>query len=196
MLEPQWLEALQRLWEEGERHDAVALERAHKNLFITPDTGRFLYQLVRSLRPTRVLEVGTSAGYSTLWLALALRDRSASHLKSLDIDPARQAQASANLARFGLAGRVSLLGTDAGPWLAAAQTNSLDFIFLDADRSRYVGYWPHLQRLLVPGGLLVMDNALSHATECAEFVDAVIATKGYLAETYPIGKGQFVIVKD
>ncbi len=195
MLKKDWLDALQAIWEEGERQDAVATERSRKNLFITPDTGRFLYQLVRSKNPAQVLEIGTSNGYSTLWLALALRDQPGL-ITSLDILAAKQAQASANLERFGLAGKVSLELTDAGDWLRAAPDASIDLVFLDADRSRYAEYWPDLQRVLRKGGLIVVDNVLSHADECAEFIGQVLATNGYLAETYPIGKGQFVIVKD
>ena len=69
-------------------------------------------------------------------------------------------------------------------------------MFLDADRGRYTDLWQQIQRVLRPGGLVVMDNALSHPEECAPFIEQVHATEGYLAQTYPIGKGQFVILKD
>ncbi len=55
---------------------------------------------------------------------------------------------------------------------------------------------PGQGRVLRPGGMLVMDNAQSHQDECRDFVGQVLATDGYLAETYTIGKGQFVILKD
>ncbi|WP_280955264.1 hypothetical protein [Paludibacterium denitrificans] len=80
--------------------------------------------------------------------------------------------------------------------MAETPDNSPDLIFLDADRSRYCSYWPDIQRVLRPQGLLIMDNALSHQDECGDFVRLVLASEGYLAETYGIGKGQFVILKD
>lgn len=186
---------LHAIWEQGEQHDAVTPERALKNLFITPDTGHFLYQLLRHANPGQVLEIGTSNGYSTLWLALALRDRDG-RISSLDILPAKQQQAARHLQDFALQHKVDLHCQDAAAYLQAATSGSVDVVFLDADRGRYVDYWPDLCRVLRRGGLIVVDNVLSHAGECADFIRLVLATEGYLAETYQIGKGQFVIVKD
>ena len=195
MLSSALFDRLQTIWEQGEHHDEQTTERALKNLFITPDTGRFLYQLLRHANPRRVLEIGTANGYSTLWLALALRDREGM-ITSLDILPAKQQQATAHLQEFSLEHKVQLRCEDAGQYLLAEADCSVDLVFLDADRSRYAGYWPALCRVLRPGGLIVVDNVLSHAAECADFIRQVLATEGYLAETYQIGKGQFVIVKD
>ena len=186
---------LNAIWEQGDQHDAVTTERALKSLFITPDTGRFLYQLVRHAKSQQVLEIGTSNGYSTLWLALALRDPDGT-VTSLDILPAKQQQAAQHLQDFALLHKVDLHCQDAAAYLHAAAAGSVDMVFLDADRSQYVEYWPDLCRILRAGGLIVVDNVLSHAAECADFIRLVLATEGYLAETYQIGKGQFVIVKD
>jgi len=195
MLSSALFDRLQAIWEQGEHHDEQTTERALKNLFITPDTGRFLYQLLRHANPRQVLEIGTSNGYSTLWLALALRDR-AGRICSLDILPAKQQQAARHLQDFSLHHKVDLHCLDAAAYLQTAAAGSVDVVFLDADRSRYVDYWPDLGRILRQGGLIVVDNVLSHAGECADFIRLVLATEGYLAETYQIGKGQFVIVKD
>ncbi|OWY40216.1 methyltransferase [Xenophilus sp. AP218F] len=195
MLDKDTLRRLRFDWEEGERHDAAAPTRAEKRLNITLDTGKFLYQLARAARAEEILEIGTSNGYSAVWLALALAGR-AGRLRSADLSADKQRQAAATLAGYGVADRVELLCADAGALLRKMDDASVDFIFLDADRSRYVGYWPDLARILRSGGLLVMDNALSHPAECADFIGLALASEGYLAETYGIGKGQFVIVKD
>jgi predicted O-methyltransferase YrrM len=115
---------------------------------------------------------------------------------TVDSSAHKTALARATLDAFGLHDVVSLRTGDAFSLLADANDESVDLLFLDADRARYQGYWPEITRILAPGGLVVMDNALSHAAECADFIAAVLATHGYLAETYPIGKGQFVILKD
>ncbi|SMF49650.1 O-methyltransferase [Pseudogulbenkiania subflava] len=195
MLEAEALGKLQALWEEGERHDAHCTERREKCLNITMDTGRFLYQLVRFSGSRHILEIGTSNGFSTIWLALATR-ASGGRVISLDVLAAKQQRARENLASFGVESRVELVLADATDWLAGAPPASIDLLFLDAERRHYPSYWPDIQRVLRPGGLVVMDNAQSHQDECRDFVGQVLATDGYLAETYTIGKGQFVILKD
>jgi predicted O-methyltransferase YrrM len=193
--DPSMQALLQELEQLGESNDASATSRGDKLLNITPDTGRFLYQLVRSTRAQAIVEVGTSNGYSTLWLAMAALVNGGAVL-TLDVDANKQRMAEANLKRAGLENHVELKLADAGEILRELQQASVDLLFLDADRSAYAGYWPEVQRVLRPGGLVVVDNALSHAAECAEFIDQVVATPGYLAETYAIGKGEFVILKD
>ncbi|SCK23499.1 O-methyltransferase [Vogesella sp. LIG4] len=186
---------LQQLWQEGEAHDARHSARADKRLNITPDTGLFLYQLARARKAMALLEIGTSNGYSAVWLGLAAQANKG-RLRSVDNSAHKTALASAMLDSFGLQQSVSLHTADAFELLAACDDESVDMLFLDADRSRYAGYWPEIARILAPRAVLVMDNAVSHAEECADFRAAVLATHGYLAETYPIGKGQFVILKD
>ena len=195
MLNGQILRKLQALWEEGERHDAHCNERSEKCLNITMDTGRFLYQLARFSGSRRILEIGTSNGFSTIWLATAAR-ANGGQVISLDVLAAKQQRARENLASFGVASAAELVLADAADWLADAPSSSIDLLFLDAERRLYADYWSNIQRVLRPGGLLVMDNALSHQDECRDFVGQVLATDGYLAETYTIGKGQFVILKD
>jgi len=186
---------LLQIWQEGEAHDARHARRTDKRLNITPDTGMFLYQLARARRAVSLLEIGTSNGYSAVWLGLAAQANKG-RLRSVDNSAHKTALASAMIDAFGLQQTVSLHTGDAFELLAASDDESVDMLFLDADRSRYAGYWPEIARILAPRGVLVMDNAISHADECADFLAAVLATHGYLAETYAIGKGQFVILKD
>lgn len=186
---------LQELEQLGESNDAQAASRADKLLNITPDTGRFLYQLARSTRAQSIVEVGTSNGYSTIWLAMAARLNDGTVL-TLDINPYKHELARINLQKAGLADHVAFRLSEAEAVLAELADESVDLLFLDAERTEYPRYWPHIQRVLRPGGLVVTDNALSHLAECAEFVAQVVATPGYLAETYAIGKGEFVILKD
>jgi predicted O-methyltransferase YrrM len=162
---------------------------------ITPDAGLFLYQLIRAAGARRIVEIGTASGYSTLWLALAAQTNQGK-VTSLDNLRDFRAVAEARLQAFSLSHLVRMETVEAVAWLSALEAGPVDFLFLDADRSCYPALWPQICRVLRPGGLLVMDNALSHREECAPFIEQVLATDGYLAETYPIGKGQFVILKD
>lgn len=187
MLSPSALQQLHAIWNED-------VETRGEGA-IGPASGRFLYQLVRASSARRILEVGTGTGLSALWLALATH-ASQGHVTSLDLSAERQKQALARIDAFGLDGAVTLLTVDAGDWLARLETSPVDFMFIDADLSACPPWWPHIQRVLRPGGLVVMDKALAPAQPCREFIDAVLATPGYLAETYPIEEGLFVILKD
>jgi predicted O-methyltransferase YrrM len=195
MLDTQTLQSLQTLWEEGEAHDQLCSVHAQRWRMITPDTGRFLYQLVRASGARRVVEIGTASGFSTVWLALAVRANQG-RVTSVDFSADMQAAAIEHLHAFGVESQVTLECYDAGQWLKALEASPVDFLFLDADRTRYCDLWLQICRVLRPGGLVVMDNALSHAAECEPFIEQVLQTPGYLAQTYQIGKGQFVILKD
>src|SRR5262249_58137130 len=88
-------------------------------------------------------------------------------LVSVEIDPERTELARVNLASCGL--DAELRTEDAAETLREATDSCWDLIFLDAERPAYAGYWPHLLRMLRPnGGLLAIDNVLSHAGEVEE----------------------------
>lgn len=124
--------------------------------------------LVRATRARRVLEIGTSNGYSTLWLADAVQS-TGGHLESLEIDPARTQLAGDLIARAGLQNVVTLRSTSAAEALRHYEDGTWELVFLGAERSEYVGYWEDLLRVIAPGGTLAVDNALSHAHELTEF---------------------------
>jgi predicted O-methyltransferase YrrM len=175
----------------GERHDAATSNRAERLLNITPDTGAFLGVLVRATRARRILEIGTSNGYSTLWLAEAAAATGGTVL-TVEQLPAKALLARATFARaVGLA-PIQLEVADAGVVLPRSPDNAFDFVFLDADRGHYAAWWPELRRTLAEGGLLVVDNAASHAAEVAPLVAAVTAAPDFTAVLVPIGKGEFV----
>ena len=69
-------------------------------------------------------------------------------------------------------------------------------VFLDAERPAYASYWPDLDRVLAPGGLLVVDNCLSHADQVRDFRVLVDASPGYCSTLVPVGAGLLMISKD
>ena len=184
---------LEELAEVGQRNDARETERARRLLNITPDTGQLLAILVKATRARHLLEVGTSNGYSTIWLAWAARELDG-HVTTIERAADKAAMARANLERAGLAGRVTLregvaldvLSGLAGPY---------DLIFLDADRPSYLAYLDLLLPLLRPGGLLVADNVVSHAHELQEFLRGLYDHPGLETVTVPLGNGQALTYK-
>src|SRR5215472_170361 len=103
---------LAELAEAGLAHDAGEPEHAGRRLNLEPDTARLVALLVRSARRSRVLEIGTSNGYSTIWLAWAVREAGGT-VTTVERDAGRQVQAAENLRRAGLAGAVRLVRGDA-----------------------------------------------------------------------------------
>ena len=179
----------------GDRHDAETVAHDERLLNITPETGAFLAVLVRASRAQRILEIGTSNGYSTLWLAEAAF-ATGGQVTTVERRPAKAALARATLTRATAVATIDLRQMDGGDVLAAATAGEYDFIFLDADRAQYTGWWPAIRRSLSNGGLLVVDNAVSHSSEVAAFVAQVAADPAFTAVLVPIGKGEFVACKD
>jgi predicted O-methyltransferase YrrM len=178
----------------GAAHDGDAANGASRMLNITPDTGEFLAVLVKATGARRILEVGTSNGYSTLWLADAVAPVDGA-VTTIELAPEKIEMARANFARAGLDTRITLLEGDAGAMLANLFDASFDLLFLDSKRSDYLDWWPDIRRILRAGGLLVVDNATSHAGELAAFTAAVRADTGFTTSLVPVGKGEFLAVK-
>ncbi|WP_421248843.1 O-methyltransferase [Aeromonas jandaei] len=189
------LERLKQALEQfGEQHDLAQTDRADKMLNITRDTGELLAVLVQTRGAQAVLEIGTSNGYSTLWLAEAVA-RLDGHVTTIERDEAKLALAQANFEQAGLAGRITQLAGEAGALLPTLPSAGFPLIFLDSDRRQYRAWWPQLQRLLPPRGLLVVDNAISHREELAEWMAEVAQDPRFVTSLVPVGKGEWLVVR-
>jgi predicted O-methyltransferase YrrM len=186
---------LEDLHRRGSAHDAEKVDRLERLRNVEPDTARLLAVLVRATGARRVLELGTSNGYSTLWLADAARSVGG-RIVSVDLAAARTAEAKEHLERVQLEEQVELRTGDAALALSGSGDASWEMIFLDAERPAYAGYWPDLLRVLVPGGLLVVDNVLSHAGELNEFRELVSGEPGVTEAVVPTGAGALLVVRD
>ena len=178
----------------GQDNDAATAERPRRMLNITRDTGEFLAVLVRATNTRRVLEIGTSNGYSTLWLALAAK-ATGGRVTTVELSEFKIGLATANFDRSGLADAIEQVCGEADAFLKAAPDSQYDLVFLDSERPEYPGWWPDIRRVLRPGGLLVVDNALSHVAEMAPFVALVEADGAFTSCTVPVGNGEFMAVK-
>ncbi len=136
------LEQLKRQLEQlGERNDSMQQARHRKLLNITRDTGELLSVLVQTRGAQAVLEIGTSNGYSTLWLAEAVR-RLEGHVTTIELDEDKRVLAHDNFQRAGLAPWVTLLAGDASELLPTLPQAGYQLIFLDSDRQHYRAWWP------------------------------------------------------
>jgi len=172
----------------GDDNDARETARARRMLNITPDTGRLLWILIRSSRASRILEVGTSNAYSTIWLADAARG-TGGRVITLEADADKVRLARENLARAGVADLVQIVHGKAADSLRELP-GPFDFAFLDADRQSYATYLDLVMPKLAPGALLVADNVVSHASELIDYLARVKSSPGLFSVTVPVGKGE------
>jgi predicted O-methyltransferase YrrM len=181
------------LYAAGREHDETQRDRVARWRNVEPETAELLGLLVRAKRARRVLEIGTSNGYSTIWLADAAEATGGTVL-TVEIEPSRTALARENVARAGLEDRVELRTEDAAQTLRALPDHAFELTFLDAERPHYVGYWRDLVRTLAPGGLLAVDNAISHGNELVDFRAVVDGDARVTQALVPIGAGLLLIV--
>jgi len=178
---------LTELYAAGQLNDAHEQERSKKLLNLEPDTAQFLHILIRSSRRTHLLEIGTSNGYSTIWLAWAVRATDG-HITSIDRNAEKQTQADANLRQAGLRESVDLLCGDATE-IVASLPGPFDCVFFDADRLSAPTQLALLVPKLAPDVLILADNALSHPDEIAGYLAALETLPQFDRVLVPIGKG-------
>lgn len=152
-------------------------ERELPPIHISPDEGKLLHVLVRLVAARRVLEIGSLAGYSGIWLARALPADGL--LTTLEVDPHHARLARQAYDEAGLAHRVRLLEGDARKILPTLEPG-FDAVFVDADKEPLAEYFEWSVRLLRSGGLLLCDNAFLHGTVVEADNDAP-ATEGVRA---------------
>lgn len=186
-------ELLAELEQLGEENDATVEQKELKYLNITRDTGELLAVLIKAGAVRQVLEVGTSNGYSTLWMASALPE--GGHVTTLEVSSHKIEQAVRNFRRANLDHKITVIQADASDYLDQTDIQ-FDLIFLDADRSKYIGFARQVIARIRPGGLLVCDNAVSHASEMKEFIRFVNSTGNFMSVTVPVGKGEFIACKN
>ena len=188
------LQLLAELEQFGETNDSSTTDRSRRMLNITHDTGEFLSVLVRATNARRVLEIGTSNGYSTLWLANAARTIGG-RVSTVELSEYKVELAARNFARSGLASVITQIHEDAGRVLASMGKAAFDLIFLDSERTEYPDWWPDIKRMLRPGGLLVVDNATSHPEQIAPFIALVKADPEFTTSLVPLGNGEFLATR-
>lgn len=160
---------------------------------ISPEVGQFLLTLALSIGAKSIVEVGTSGGYSTLWLAMAV-SKNGGRVTTFEVDGAKAKLARSTFARAGVGEFVDLREGDAAAGLAELG-GPADMVFIDAEKRDYVTYLELALGILRPGGLLVADNLLSHAGELVEFRARAIADPRLTGLVVPIGAGELVAVR-
>jgi predicted O-methyltransferase YrrM len=176
------------LYARSKEHDESCSDRLERFRNVEPSTAQLLGVLIRATGARRILELGTSNGYSTIWLADAAQDTGGA-VVSVDVDAGRTELARENLRATGLEDRAELRTEDAAQTLSRSADSEWEFVFLDAERPAYPGYLRDLVRTLAPGGLLAIDNARSHERELIEFTSRIEAEPVLTQTVVPVGAG-------
>lgn len=173
---------IERLWARKVDQDARKLPKEQRHRNLEPASAELLHALAAGLGARRLLEVGGSSGLSTIALASAAR-RSSGRLVSIELEPARQAEARETIARLGLTAFVDFHLGDAAQVLPAL--GEQDLALLDCEKDDYARFFDLLK--IARGGVVVADNILSH--DLRAYVAHVRARAGVESITLAVGKG-------
>jgi predicted O-methyltransferase YrrM len=178
---------LDRLEAEGLKHDSIETQHSRKFLNLEPATAELVAILLQIARIRNLLEIGTSNGYSTIWLAATIGPQGG-HVTSIEKDPQKHAMARENLTAAGLLRYVDLQLGDATE-VAARLAGPFDCLFFDADRISA----PQQLEVLLPKlslpGLLLADNAISHPDQIAGYLARIEKIERVVHTVVPVGKG-------
>ncbi|MBI3942836.1 MAG: class I SAM-dependent methyltransferase [Chloroflexi bacterium] len=186
-------EVMRRLERQDQEEREQGLPQAQRARSIRPEVGQFLHLLIRLAWARRVLEIGTSNGYSGLYLAAALAD-TGGKLITLERDPHKIEQAQDNWAEAGLGKPITVIAGDARESLKTL-SGPFDLVFIDAEKEDYHRYLDMVYPLVREEGMIVADNVTSHAAELQQYVEYTQSHPGLLSVTVPIGRGEQISLK-
>jgi caffeoyl-CoA O-methyltransferase len=167
--------------------------QAAKLRAIAPDVGQFLMTIAIATTAKTIIEVGTSGGYSTLWLATAAQ-KTGGRVTTFELDQSKLAIARHTFAAAGVEPFVDLREGDGGEGLAS-WAGMADLVFIDSEKADYVRLLGLAINALRPGGLFVADNLVSHSSELVEFRARALADPHLSGLVIPIGGGELVAVR-
>jgi caffeoyl-CoA O-methyltransferase len=156
---------------------------------IPPEVGKFIAILAAAAPAGRWIEIGTSAGYSTLWLALACRAVSR-RVTTYEILEEKAELARQTFAAAGVGDVVELVQADALHHLPDCK--DIAFCFLDAEKEIYGRCYEAVVPSMVPGGILIADNAINHQATLQPMLDRALKDERVDALIVPIGKGELL----
>jgi predicted O-methyltransferase YrrM len=139
------------------------------------------------------IEIGTSAGYSTLWLSLVCKAQGRS-ITTFEILDEKAAIAGETFRSAGVEDVITLVKGDAREHLG--HLSGISFCFLDCEKDAYLDCYNAVIPLMVDGGLLIADNVISHRQELGPFIERVMRDERIDALIVPIGKGELVCRKN
>jgi predicted O-methyltransferase YrrM len=151
--------------EKFEQENPSKIPNSEKVLSIGRDTGIFYNILLQNITAKKILEIGMSVGYSTIWFADSISKKPEGKIVTIDHDEKKIERAKKNFEESGISEIIDIRHGDALKILSEINNESnsfesFDFIFIDADKERYIQYFDAVLPLLKPGGFIGADNIL------------------------------------
>jgi len=171
-------------------------------LAITKETGEFLNIILRLKNAKNMLEVGTSAGYSTIWCAEAIAEKSGKII-TIEHNPDKIKRANENFQKSGLSESILIQEGEAISILKELSIQEkhnsfFDLVLIDADKENIIEYFDLILPMVSPGGLIITDNMLypeKYRQEMKKFSDYVKTNPNLRTITSPIGNGEEFTIK-
>lgn len=174
-------------------------------LAITSDTGLYFNIMLKAIRAKRILEIGTSTGYSTLWFADSIKHNKSKHSRpivTIECDAAKIARAKKNFEEAGVGSLIELCQGTAidvlKEMLADYNDTPFDFVFIDADKENAINYFDLVFPMVRTEGIIAADNILypeGLAAEMARYCKYVRSGPDVQSVTVPIGMGEEITIK-
>ncbi len=196
-----------------ERSNETDIKYNDLMLSITEDTGIFLDNLITVMNAKKILEIGTSVGYSTLWFAHALYNKFNSnedmfHIVSIENNPDKIKRAQNNFTEAGV-NKIKIMEGNALDMLQKLsheknmdknynEEDLFDFVFLDADKENLTKYFDIILHMLRRGGVIITDNILypeDYRPYMSKYVEYIRNNTSVMSVTVPIGYGEEMTVK-
>lgn len=201
-------DVLYRLQKQAEYENEHKDEFEHdkRMLAITKETGLFYNILLKAVKAKKILEIGLSTGYSTLWFADALihntnGTKQNKVITTIEQNPNKIQIAKENFAQAGVSEMIDIkqgIAKDALSEISNGFSNNsnepYDFVFIDADKENSIDYFETCLRLVKKGGIIAADNILD-MDEMKKYADHVQKKSGVISTTIPIGWGEEISIK-
>jgi caffeoyl-CoA O-methyltransferase len=186
------LERMKYLEEMDTEQRREEMERFERLRQVPPQTGRFIALLCASAPDGACLEIGTSGGYSGIWLSLACREAGRT-LTTFEFSDTKVELAAETFRLAGVDDIVEIVAGDAREHLG--EYKNVGFCFLDAEKDAYEECFELVVPNLVKGGILVADNVISHEEILGPWVEKILEDDRVDALVVPIGSGELVCRK-
>jgi caffeoyl-CoA O-methyltransferase len=167
-------------------------ERMKRLRQIPPDTGKFISMIAANCPDGEYVEIGTSAGYSAMWLSLAMKIKK-TRLKTHELLPEKIKLAKETFGLCGISDAVVLIEGDALKNLLNIE--NIAFCFIDCEKELYAKCWDIVSEKMVKGGMIIADNSISHKDAMQPMLKKAFSDSRYDSLIVPIGTGELVARK-